>query len=93
MDDTGSRSWLLLTFKIDLQSDCQGWSLVPDESAHKTSRVKTNFSINKFSKIIQPLLQRKSANVQSLSDVYLTYPASPTSAIAVFQAEELLPHK
>lgn len=93
MNDTGSRSWLLLPFKIDFQTDCQGWSLVPDESAHKASRVKTNFSINKFSKIIQSLLKRKSPNVQSLSEVYLTYPASPSSTIAVFQADELLPHK
>lgn len=94
MDDIGSRSRLLLPLKIDLQSDSQGWSLAPDESAHKTSRVKTNFSINKLLKIIYPLLKCKSPNVHSLSEVHLTYPASHSSTtIAVFQANRLLPHK
>lgn len=95
MDDTGSRprTWLFLPFKLDLQSDmpqwpCRGWSLTSDESAHKPPKVKPNLSINNFSKIIQLIPKCKSPNVHSFSEVYLTYPASASSAtITVFQAK------
>jgi len=53
-----------------------------EETVHNPPRVKTNFSINRFSKIIQLLPKCK-----SLTEVYPTYPASSCAAIAVFQAK------